>query len=268
MTQGMKNTVKVLVVFLIVCCICAFVVLLVINPNNVFGFQEKSTGETSEGEKYIQALEAEPTGPIEEAIFSKRREEILQQFRDNPDRIWPTLVEYDLVFCGDSRGIGFTTEGYVDYAHNVSNYSRTIYNIPDYYETFKEMQPRMILICYGINDLGLYQWEGKEKYTEDLANFVYKLRELVPGVDVYVNSIPPSLPSEYERGPAWALIPEWNEYIKAYCKEHDIHYVDISDLCNAHPEMYDIDGVHFINSFYPLWGMRIVTTIIENENEN
>jgi hypothetical protein len=184
MTQGMKNTVKVLAVFLIVCCICAFAVLLVINPNNVFGFQEKSTGETSEGEKYIQALEAEPTGPIEEAIFSKRREEILQQFRDNPDRIWPTLVEYDLVFCGDSRGIGFTTEGYVDYAHNVSNYSRTIYNIPDYYETFKEMQPRMILICYGINDLGLYQWEGKEKYTEDLANFVYKLRELVPGVDV------------------------------------------------------------------------------------
>ena len=184
MTQGMKNTVKVLVVFLVVCCICAFAVLLVINPNNVFGFQESSTGTRSEGEKYIQALEAEPTGPIEEAIFSKRREEILQQFRDNPDRIWPTLVEYGLVFCGDSRGIGFTTEGYVDYAHNVSNYSRTIYNIPDYYETFKEMQPRMILICYGINDLGLSQWEGKEKYTEDLANFVYKLRELIPGVDV------------------------------------------------------------------------------------
>ena len=47
MTQGMKNTVKVLAVFLIVCGNCARAVLLVINPNNVFGFKEKSTRETS-----------------------------------------------------------------------------------------------------------------------------------------------------------------------------------------------------------------------------
>ena len=74
MTQGMKNTVKVLVVFLVVCGLCALAVLLVINPNNVFGFQENNTETISEGEKYIQSLEAEPTGPIEEAIFSKRKE--------------------------------------------------------------------------------------------------------------------------------------------------------------------------------------------------
>ena len=266
MTQGMKNSIKVILVFFGVLVLCALAVLLIVNPNNVFGFSKETAFEENAGEEYIKTMEAAPTAPIEDAIFTKRREEILQQFRDNPDRIWPTLVEYGLVFCGDSRGIGFTTSGFVDYAHNVSNYSRTIYNIPDYYETFKEMQPRMILICYGINDLGLYQWKGKEAYTEDLANFVYALRELIPGVDVYVNSIPQCLPSEYERGPAWALIPEWNEYIKDYCKEHDIHYVDISDLCDAHPEMYDIDGVHFYPEFYPLWGMRIVQTIIENEN--
>lgn len=266
MTQGMKNTVKVLVVFLIVCALCAIAVLLVINPNNVFGFQTEHHSADSEGEKYIKTLEAAPIAPIEEVIFNKRKEEILQQFRKDPARIWPTLNDYGMVFCGDSRGIGFTTSGFVDYAHNVSNYSRTIYNIPDCYESFKELQPRMILLCFGINDLGLYQWKGKEAYTEDLANFVYALRDLIPGVDVYVNSIPPSLPSEYERGPAWALIPEWNEYIKNYCKEHDIHYVDISDLCNEHTEMYDVDGVHFFPDFYPLWGMRIVTTIIENEN--
>ena len=267
MTQGMKNTIKVLVAFLLALCLCALAVLLVINPDNVFGFQQVGTNDVSEGEKYIRTLEEEPIAPIEETIFTKRKDEILQQFRDNPDRIWGTLADYGLLFLGDSRGIGFSTEGYVDYAYNLSYYSKTIYNIPDYYEQLVEMHPRMILICYGINDLGLYQWEGKEKYTEDLADFVSALRELIPGVDVYVNSIPMSLPSEYERGPAWALIPEWNEYIKNYCMEHDIHYVDISDLILEHPEMYDIDGVHFINSFYPLWGMRILTTIVENENE-
>ena len=155
MTQGMKNTVKVLIVFLIVCCLCAAAVLLVINPNNVFGFQNNNREPLTEGEAYIRTLEAKPTSPIEDEIFRKRREEILQQFISDPSRIWPTLANYGLVFCGDSRGIGFTTEGYVDYAYNVSNYSRTIYNIPDYYDIFREMQPRMILLCYGINDLGL-----------------------------------------------------------------------------------------------------------------
>ena len=232
----------------------------------MFHFAKEESSTVSDGEAYIKTMEAAPTAPIEDMIYTKRRTEILNQFLQNPDRIWSFINESNLVFCGDSRGIGFTTSGYVDYNHNVSNYSRTIYNIPDYYETLKELNPHYIVICYGINDLGLYQWEGKEKYTEDLANFVYALREQIPGVDVYVNSIPPSLPSEYERGPAWALIPEWNEYIRNYCSEHDIHYVDISDLCDAHTEMYDVDGVHFFSEFYPLWGMRIITTIVENEN--
>lgn len=266
MTQGLKNTIKILVAFFLVLALCALAVLLVIDPGDMFHFAKAEATTVSDGEAYIRTLEAAPTAPIEDTIYTKRREEILNQFREDPNRVWSFINESNLVFCGDSRGIGFTTSGFVDYNHNVSNYSRTIYNIPDYYETLKTLNPHYIVICYGINDLGLYQWEGKEKYTEDLASFVYALRELIPGVDVYVNSIPPSLPSEYERGPAWALIPEWNEYIKNYCSEHDIHYVDISDLCNAHTEMYDVDGVHFFSEFYPLWGMRIITTIIENEN--
>ena len=266
MTQGLKNTIKILVAFFLVLGLCALAVLLVVNPKNMFHFSKEESSTVSDGEAYIKTMEAAPTAPIEDMIYTKRREEILDQFRQDPERVWTFINESNLIFCGDSRGIGFTVEGYVDYNHNVSNYSRTIYNIPDYYDTLKERNPHYIVICYGINDLGLYQWEGKEKYTEDLANFVYTLRELIPGVDVYVNSIPPSLPSEYERGPAWALIPEWNEYIRNYCSEHDIHYVDISDLCNAHPELYDVDGVHFFSEFYPMWGMRVVTTIIENEN--
>lgn len=266
MTSGLKNTIKILVAFLGVLIVCAFAVLLIVNPSNIFKFNKEKSTTVNDGVKLIKAMEAAPTAPIEEQIFRKRKDEIIDQFRNNPDKIWSTMVDYNIVLTGDSRGIGFSTEGFLDYNHNVSYYSKTIYNIPENYEILQQLNPKYILICYGINDMGLYGQYGVEQYMSDLEGFVNELRARIPGVDVYVNSMPPCLPSEYARSPIWAWIPEWNVIIKQYCAEHDIHYVDIEDLCEGHPELYDIDGVHFLRDFYPLWGMRIIETIVENEN--
>ena len=128
MTQGLKNTIKILVAFFLVLALCALAVLLVIDPGDMFHFAKAEATTVSDGEAYIRTLEAAPTAPIEDTIYTKRREEILNQFREDPNRVWSFINESNLVFCGDSRGIGFTTSGFVDYNHNVSNYSRTIYN--------------------------------------------------------------------------------------------------------------------------------------------
>lgn len=266
MTSGIKNTIKLLIAGLLGLIICAVAVLLIVNPSNMFKFEKEKSSTVNDGIALIKTMEATPTAPIEDEIYRKKKDEIIAQFYNNPDRIWPTMIDYNLILSGDSRGIGFSTSGFLDFSHNLSNYSKTIYNLPENYEAFVNLNPKKILICYGINDVGLYYSNGVEQYMSDLEGFINEIRELVPGVDVYVNSIPPCLPSEYERSPVWSWIPDWNVYIKNYCAEHDIHYVDISDLCNSHPELYDIDGVHFLDDFYPLWGMRIVTTIIENED--
>lgn len=219
------------------------------------------------GAGFIQTMETVPVEPIEEVIFLKRKQAILNKFREHPEKIWAAFNDMNIVISGDSRGVGFSAYGYVDYNHNISQVSKTIYNIPENYELLAALNPKIVIYTYGINDLGLYGQFGVDQYIKDLQGFVDKTRELIPGVDVYINSILPCLPSEYARSPVWAQIPAWNVVIKQYCQEHGIHYIDIQTLCDSHPEMYNDDGVHMHDEFYPLWGMEIITQII-NDQQN
>ncbi|MCQ2512221.1 MAG: GDSL-type esterase/lipase family protein [Lachnospiraceae bacterium] len=217
------------------------------------------------GANFIQTMEAAPTEPIENTIFVKRKQALLNKFREHPDQLWSAFSDMNIVISGDSRGVGFSAYEYVDYNHNISQVSKTIYNIPENYELLKALNPKIVIYTYGINDLGLYGQYGVAQYITDLQSFVDTTRELIPGVDVYINSIPPCLPSEYARSPVWAEIPAWNVVIKKYCEEHAIHYIDIQDLCDSHPEMYNDDGVHFHDEFYPLWGSEIITQIVNDQ---
>ncbi len=241
----------------LLCVVSVFIILLP-KTNAVSSIDLK-------GADFIQTMEATPTDQIENTIYEKRKQSILNRFRENPDQIWPMFNDMNIVISGDSRGVGFSAYEYVDYNHNISQISKTIYNIPENYELLQALNPNIIIYTYGINDLGLYGQYGVTQYITDLQIFVDTTRELIPGVDVYINSIPPCLPSEYARSPVWAEIPAWNVIIKQYCENHGIHYIDIQDLCDSHPEMYNDDGVHFHDEFYPLWGMEIITQIIDDQ---
>ena len=96
---------------------------------------------------------------------------------------------------------------------------------------------------------------------EDCAGLIAQLQEVDPGVKIYVNSIIPSLESEYDRAPNWMAIPAWNEYIKNYCEEHEIGYIDITELANQHRDLYIDDGVHMQEEFYPYWGAVLAAQI-------
>lgn len=240
--------------------LCVAAVFLILLPKRT-----ESGPTVQSGIKFIQTLEASPTEPIENAIFAKRKQVLLNKFRDNPDQIWAAFNDMNIVISGDSRGVGFSAYGYVDYNHNISQVSKTIYNIPENYDLLVALNPNIVIFTYGINDVGLYGQFGVEQYIKDFQGFIDTTRELIPGVDVYVNSILPCLPSEYERSPIWAEIPAWNVAIKKYCEENGIHYIDIQNLCDSHPEMYNDDGVHMHDEFYPLWGMEIVTQIINDQ---
>lgn len=240
--------------------LCIAAVILIVQPKN-----SKISHIDLSGAQYIRSMESAPTDSIEATIFAKRKQALLNKFRENPDQIWPAFNDMNIVISGDSRGVGFSAYEYVDYNHNISQLSKTIYNIPDNYELLQALNPNIILYTYGINDLGLYGQYGVDQYITDLQGFVDTTRKLIPGVDVYINSIPPCLPSEYERSPVWAEIPAWNVIIKEYCETHGIHYVDIQDLCDAHPEMYNDDGVHLHDEFYPLWGAEIITQIVNDQ---
>ena len=181
------------------------------------------------------------------------------------DEVWAMLEHYNVVLAGDSRGAEASAFGFYPQYLNYSGYSRTIYDIPLIYDNVATYKPRHLILCYGVNDLGLFGGFGVEKYMTDLHNFVNQLKEISPTTTVYINSIPPSLPSEYDRAPNWALAYPWNEYNEAYCKEHGLNYINITSLCDAHQDLYRGDGVHFQPAFYPLWARTILKEVMKHE---
>lgn len=182
------------------------------------------------------------------------------------DIVWATLEQLGLVIAGDSRGAEFSAFGFYPQYLNFSGYSKTIYNIPEIYDRVASSKPRILLLCYGVNDLGLYGGYGVEKYMKDLHGFVNELKAISPNTKIFINSIPPSLASEYERAPNWALAYPWNEYNEAYCKEHGLNYINTTAICDAHQDLYRGDGVHFKPEFYPIWARTILKAILKNAN--
>lgn len=259
-----------IIAFIVAAIVAAASVFIVLNIEKAEAQTEAVAQTQTDGFSYITKMEAVETTPIEDRIFEEDNrispEELLAQFETNPDLIWKTLKDLDTLIMGDSRAQCFLIYDFMDDAHCLVTHSTTIYKIEEYLPDVEARKPHNIVISYGINDTGLYHDYGVVNYMNDFAELIEKLKEVDPGVNIYVNSILPCLESEYERAPNWMVIPEWNAYIKNYCEEHGIGYIDSTELCNAHRDLYIDDGVHLVEEFYPYWGAQIAAQIASDRS--
>ena len=258
-----SSSAQLIIGFIVAAIVVVVAVVLILNSEKTAA-QPKGLPQT-EGIRYITDQEAVDPAPIEEQIFVEdnklSQEELLAQFAEDPDKIWKTLKDYDVLIMGDSRAQCFLLYELMDEQHCLVMHSTTIYTIRELLDDVEERKPRVIVISYGINDVGLYHDDGVEKYMQDFAGLIEDLRERDPGVIIYVNSIIPCLESEYDRAPNWMAIPEWNKYIKNYCEEHGIGYIDVTQICKEHEDLYIDDGVHLQEEFYPYWGSLLASQI-------
>ncbi len=258
-------------VVMTVILISAFV-FFALNAANIFAHDGSDEAAETDGADYIFLEEAVDPLPIEARIFEEdhRRsyEELIAEFESDPASIWRTLKEYNTLIMGDSRAECFLVYGFMDDAHCLVEHSTTIYKISELLGDVAARSPRVIVISYGINDVGLYHDFGVEKYMSDFEGLIGDLRAAAPGAYIFVNSIIPSLESEYDRAPNWMAIPEWNAYIQAYCESHDIGYIDVTPVAAAHRDMYIDDGVHLAEEFYPYWGSAIAARIVSEVDIN
>lgn len=279
MNERLRSSIKIGIAVIVAAAIVVAAVFLVMNYNSFFAQTgEKESVVEKQGVAYIETMEAVDTTPIEDRIFEednlKTVDELLAEFDQDPSAVWKTLKDYDTLIMGDSRAQCFLLYDFMDEQHCLVMHSTTIYTIAELLGDVAERKPHIIVISYGINDVGLYHDYGVENYMADFADLIAQLQEVDPGVRIYVNSIIPCLESEYDRAPNWMAIPSWNEYIKNYCAEHGIGYIDVTELADAHRDLYIDDGVHLVEDFYPYWGAQIAAqiasdmSIVRDDDEN
>ena len=224
--------------------------------------------EVASGVQWLQEQEAHSPDDVEAELKAIRQAE-LDAMRDEwraklysgEISVWSLFEDYAML--GDSRTSGFTYYGYLAPERVFADSGATIKKVIDHLEELVALNPSIIFLTYGINDVGIGYWPTPEDYVNEINNTLALLKEHLPNATVYVCSIIPALEPAFKRGPAWREIPDYNDAVRAFCEENGTPYVDITQLCEEHTDLYQDDGVHLLGGFYPLWGTELIAEVYD-----
>lgn len=112
--------------------------------------------------------------------------------------------------------------------------------------------PREVVVYAGGNDINANKPPGV--VFGDFVALMTKLRGALPGAQLVFISCPPS-PKRRDQTPQ---IRQLNSRIAAYCRRHEITFVNTFDLMLGpegmpRPDIYDADRLHMNETGYTLW---------------
>lgn len=235
------------------------------------------TPTTQAGAEFIREKEAVPAASVEQRIQEEEQAKLdearLSEMLSDPDSIFSAFRENNIVLVGESRTSGFTYYNWLDDSNFLGGVGWSVLEVPSLFDQIEDLQPSVLIFCFGINEMpreeGMaVEISSPEIYMETLQKDFDIIEKSVPDVKIYVNCIVPCTEVGYSEAPGFRAIPEWNKYIEKYCKEHGYGYIDISDICAEHEDMYISDGMHVVGEFYPLWGARILETIFRPDEDS
>jgi len=204
-------------------------------------------------EREALAAKEEAERKAEEA---KQRAKMADKVRNGEIDIYS--IYGDSIIFGDSRAQGFSWSGVLDSRNVCAVASNTIRNMPDFYGQVTEVNPSVIFINYGMNDMGIGYWDDVYQWCDELAVRIAEVKSLAPNAEIYVVSLFPVIDPAFEKSELWYHIDEWNAEVQNHCKEWGIPFIDMTSFVNAHQDLYEYDGIHFLPEFYPLWANEMI----------
>ncbi len=217
-----------------------------------------------EGAAYIGIMEQKNVAEIEREIYNTSAEkqmlDLVSQLEEDPGMVWRILKEVNAVFMGDSRVMGFYMNDYMYESRIIADGGATLHDVPAGYETLKMINPGLLVLAYGINDINTTDlWPDVDAYIRELNEIMETLTQMLPDTYIYVQSIIPVDWVGLETSPSWGQVPDWNAAIRADCEEMGWRYVDVTYIVTDFGDLYDSDGVHFNIPLYQHWGEAILT---------
>lgn len=228
-----------------------------------FSNRSLPSDDLKEGVAYIKAMEKKDTAPVEKEIKDIKKAERKAALENGEIDIWQQFN--DAAILGDSRAVGFYYHEFVDENRVMATGGATIRDIPKYIDKLKTLNPSIILLCYGLNDISIGYWKTSDEYISELDDILKQLHDSLPDARVFVNSTIPAIEPAFEKSQKWKDIPDWNAEIKRHCEKENIPYIDVTDTIEEHSDLYDPDGIHVKKAFYEYWAIDMLTEINENE---
>lgn len=216
--------------------------------------KNQENGNTADVKAIIRSQKAE-----------KSREELdekLEQIDSGSVDIW-SLFD-DVVILGDSRADDFEYNGFLPRSKILAALGDYSKDALSYLDSVSQQAPHNIVFTYGMNDVdGIFNNAGE--FKEAYADVIRQFQERLPDSLFYVCSIIPVNEHALENDSDYQHIPEYNEAIRQMCSELGVDFIDLDDMLEDRPDLYDTDGQHFFPDAYPIWGKSILRSILTRE---
>ena len=124
--------------------------------------------------------------------------------------------------------------------------ARVTHDLYDEIERLNELNPRIVFLSFGINDV-LAEEVEVEEFIEYYASLLDHIQNDLPDAIIIINAILPVQGDVIEAGE----VEQFNEALRELSYRRRILFVDASHLARA--DLYEADGIHFVPAFYESW---------------
>ncbi len=251
--EFMKDNKKIFVIAGVI--VVALVLILVFRM--ILGSESK---ETEKGYAYLKSLEKKDTVTIEKKVKKVKRDAQAEAVEKGEISVWEQFN--GSVLFGDSRTVGFQYYEFLDKKQVLAKNGLTIKDIDTYLPQIKTLNPSVLFLCTGLNDVSTGLWKSPEDYVKSYEEKIQLLKKELPDTEIYINSIIPV--QKPASGHAYnKKIPGYNKAVKAWCKEKGYAYIENKEVYEEHKDLYDVDGIHFQKKFYEYWALNMLEEVNE-----
>lgn len=221
-----------------------------------FGFYRHLYSQNEDGIAYIKSEERKKTDDIATALKDKKNEETQKAIDEGKIDVFAKFQDYVLI--GDSRVLGFSQYGFLPENRVYAKTGSRVTDIDEYIESLKSLQPNNVYISFGANDI-VSQLDNLEGGYDGVTEAeINKILEVCPNATIYVNGIVPFGQAAIDDQAVLADYTKYNEKLESMCKKNKWNYIDNDSIVDdGNADVYQSDGIHFINDFYKTWAMNM-----------
>ena len=112
--------------------------------------------------------------------------------------------------------------------------------------------PEVIFLCFGMNDVGVFE-DRVDRYVERYSNVIRRLQSSLPDAVIYVHAALPVTPERLAEEPKYGYLGLYNREMEKACPALGAYFIDSSFILDARPDLFNVDGRHPKEEFYPMW---------------
>lgn len=203
--------------------------------------------------KKIAALEEADISAAEEALRlleeEKKEESSAGDIRDIPAL---RRAFSNAVILGDSFAESIVEYGYLDVDVVLFQRGMSVGQTDEMIEKAVSLNPSEAFFVFGANDLEICEGDSG-KFIKAYEEQIDKLKAGLPEVKIYINSILPITEEAVKETPSLGDYPAFNQALEEMCREKGYTYIDTGFLVEDKKDIYEPDGIHVTNSYYPEW---------------